>query len=49
MPEDSVSNPEPPADEPKAAEEPVGEEPEEDVGDFINRHVMEKDSVFFEG
>ena len=25
------------------------EEQEQDAGDFITRHVLEKDSVFFEG
>jgi hypothetical protein len=32
-------------------EQPKGvqQEKEEEVGDFITRHVLEKDSVFFEG
>lgn len=34
--------------EPPQPEEPVSEQ-DKDVGDFINRHVLEKDSVFFEG
>ena len=48
MPEDPKSNLDPPNPEPDA---PKKEEPEkeEDVGDFINRHVFERDSVFFEG
>ena len=49
MPED----PKPDADPPKAeSSEPAAAEdkpPEEEIGDFINRHVFEKDSVFFEG
>jgi len=49
MPEDSVSKPEPPAPEPKPADEPASETTEEEIGDFINRHVLERDSVFFEG
>jgi hypothetical protein len=45
-------------EEPKPAEpdQPVAEpapeseqQEEEDVGEFINRHVFERDSVFFEG
>jgi hypothetical protein len=37
------------ADQPP--EPPVQETPEldEETGDFITRHVLEKDSVFFEG
>ena len=45
------------AEEPKPApEEPVqpvaaeiSEQDVQDAGDFITRHVLEKDSVFFEG
>ena len=49
MPQD----PEPPTAEP-AAPDPAEvkqsiEEQEQDAGDFITRHVLEKDSVFFEG
>ena len=29
--------------------EPTEPELDEDTGDFIARHVLEKDSVFFEG
>jgi len=52
MPEESISdsatpNPEPPDCEPQPPEKPKDQE--EDVGEFINRHVFEKDSVFFEG
>jgi hypothetical protein len=28
---------------------PTAEDEEQDMGDFITRHVLEKDSVFFEG
>ncbi|HEV2174937.1 MAG TPA: hypothetical protein VGR71_15295 [Nitrospira sp.] len=36
--------------EPIPAEDQRDEEKEEqDMGDFITRHVLEKDSVFFEG
>jgi hypothetical protein len=49
MPEDP--KPETPA--PQDAAEPAPAEPstpkEEEIGDFITRHVLEKDSVFFEG
>jgi len=47
-----------PEDEKPIASEPVGSTPpeasaaeqeENDAGDFITRHVLEKDSVFFEG
>ncbi len=46
------------SEDPKASEnqpvEPAPPEPEstvdeQDFGDFITRHVLEKDSVFFEG
>jgi len=48
MPEESMPVPE--SVESAEAEKPV--EPvvqEEDVGEFVNRHIFEKDSVFFEG
>jgi hypothetical protein len=45
MPED----PEPKADEPAPPEPATSQEDEQDIGDFITRHVLEKDSVFFEG
>jgi len=36
--------------EPNPPEPPKSkEEQEQDAGDFITRHVLEKDSVFFEG
>jgi len=36
--------------EPKPVEaERNPEQEEQDMGDFITRHVLEKDSVFFEG
>jgi hypothetical protein len=28
---------------------PTAQEEEQEMGDFITRHVLEKDSVFFEG
>ena len=40
MTPDSAAPPEPPKSK---------EEEEQDAGDFITRHVLEKDSVFFEG
>ena len=48
MPEDPKPNPEPPQPEGGVpeTEEQAGKE---DIGDFINRHVFERDSVFFEG
>jgi hypothetical protein len=50
MPEDQEPIPEPSA-EPTPPEAPAasGSEMDEDTGDFITRHVLEKDSVFFEG
>jgi hypothetical protein len=42
MAEDLQPVPEPP-------EVPEENEKEDDIGDFINRHVFERDSVFFEG
>ena len=44
--------PEPKADEsvePIPPEVTPSSEEEQDIGDFITRHVLEKDSVFFEG
>ena len=38
-----------PAAEPEQPEEPKAEKQDEEIGDFINRHIFEKDSVFFEG
>ena len=43
MPEEPPADPKPP----ETAEEK--QEQEQDMGDFITRHVLEKDSVFFEG
>jgi hypothetical protein len=34
---------------PAAVATPPSEQELEDIGDFITRHVLEKDSVFFEG
>ena len=39
-----VDDPQPVPDPPE-----IPEKDEEEVGDFINRHVFERDSVFFEG
>jgi hypothetical protein len=44
MPEDNKP-PEPAPPEPR----PTAQEEEQEMGDFITRHVLEKDSVFFEG
>lgn len=48
-----AEDPEPTKNEADGATPPATSEnkPEtqEDVGDFITRHVLEKDSVFFEG
>ena len=43
-----------PDPDPKPTADPVppdtkAEEMEQEAGDFITRHVLEKDSVFFEG
>jgi hypothetical protein len=35
--------------QPPSAEPPPTELDIEEIGDFITRHVLEKDSVFFEG
>jgi hypothetical protein len=35
--------------EPPTVATPPSEQELEDIGDFITRHVLEKDSVFFEG
>ncbi|MBI1790336.1 MAG: hypothetical protein HYR60_22620 [Acidobacteria bacterium] len=48
MPEEPKPVPEEPKP-PVATEAPPGERDKDDVGDFITRHVLEKDSVFFEG
>ena len=47
MPQD----PEPTIDpvEPASPEAASDQPDEEEIGDFITRHVLEKDSVFFEG
>ena len=47
MPEIPEPNPSPsPEPNPPAAKD---EEMEQEAGDFITRHVLEKDAVFFEG
>ena len=47
MPEEPKPAPEPPV--PPVEVETTTEQDVEDAGDFITRHVLEKDSVFFEG
>jgi len=47
MPEDSAPSSDKPV-EPTPPEAPAPEL-DQDAGDFITRHVLEKDSVFFEG
>jgi hypothetical protein len=51
MPDDPKLNPDPPnAEPPPKPGAPESEaEKEEEIGDFINRHILEKDTVFFEG
>ena len=49
MPEDPKSKLDPPKPEPEPPKVAEEKEKEEEIGDFINRHVFEKDSVFFEG
>ena len=48
MPEDPKASANQP-DEPAPPETPESKQDEQDAGDFITRHVLEKDSVFFEG
>jgi len=48
MPEDPNPTPDQPV-EPTPPEGATSQPNEEDIGDFITRHVLEKDSVFFEG
>ena len=48
MSEDPKATANPPV-EPTPPEPPEIQSDEEDFGDFITRHVLEKDSVFFEG
>jgi hypothetical protein len=47
MPDTPEPNPEPTAE--IVRPETTDEEMEQEAGDFITRHVLEKDSVFFEG
>lgn len=47
--EDPKPNPETPPEPVVAEVKPTDAEIEQDAGDFITRHVLEKDSVFFEG
>ena len=45
-----AEEPKPAPDEPvEPAAAPPTQQELEDIGDFITRHVLEKDSVFFEG
>lgn len=48
MPEEPTPAPEAPVP-PAVVVTPPTEEDVQDMGDFITRHVLEKDSVFFEG
>ena len=48
MPEDPKASANQPV-EPITPEPPENRPDEQDIGDFITRHVLEKDSVFFEG
>ncbi len=45
---DPEPNPQPPA-EPPAAEDQAAATDADESGDFITRHVLDKDTVFFEG
>jgi hypothetical protein len=38
-----------PADPASPEARPTEQDEEQEMGDFITRHVLEKDSVFFEG
>ena len=49
MPEDEKTVPEEDKGKAAAAAKEKEKEQEEAAGDFITRHVLEKDSVFFEG
>jgi hypothetical protein len=49
MPEDLKPDLEQPSVEVEPPGAPETGPQEEDIGDFINRHVFERDSVFFEG
>ena len=48
MPEDPKASANEPL-EPNPPEPPESKLDDQDIGDFITRHVLEKDSVFFEG
>jgi hypothetical protein len=43
------AEPEPKPAEPEAVEPENAEAEKEQVGEFITRHILEKDTVFFEG
>lgn len=50
MAEDSEKKPAPPEGEkPETPKDKKAKVDEQEVGDFIRRNVLEKDSVFFEG
>lgn len=49
MPPDQEPVAENPGEPPPPEAERDLEKEEQDMGDFITRHVLEKDSVFFEG
>ena len=49
MPEDPKAIPDRSHEESAEPPAPKDEQREDEIGDFINRHVFEKDSVFNEG
>jgi len=49
MPDQSPPAPDEPVPPAPALTPAEQDEQEQDAGDFITRHVLEKDSVFFEG
>lgn len=50
MPDESEKKPaDPKPGQPESAKEKKAKIDEQEVGDFIRRNVLEKDSVFFEG
>ena len=49
MPEEPNPAPNQPVDTTSQEPPTIDEEREKEIGDFVTRHVLEKDSVFFEG
>ena len=49
MPEESNPDLKQPVDTTPREPPTIDEEREKEIGDFVTRHVLEKDSVFFEG